>query len=77
MIHALSQCSSVRQGSLFIVRYLRHRKEPRLNLKLCTGVGWAPRIFSIAGDLLGNSIRYSDSGQVEIIRVRIQVPGEE
>lgn len=44
--------------------------------QLPPGVVWLPEIFITAGELLGNSIHYSDPGQVELVRVSIQVPKE-
>ena len=47
-----TQCPSVRQDSLFIVKYLGGQLPP--------GVVWLPEIFITAGVLPGNSIHYSD-----------------
>lgn len=69
----LSQGSSVRRGSVFIVRYLRYWRGLRLSLNLLARVEWASRIFNTAGDLFVNSIHYPEPGQVEIIGVMFLV----
>ena len=60
-------------GQCLYVRYLRYWREPRLSLKLPTGVEWVSRIFNTADDLFVNSIHYSEPGQVEIVGVRLLV----